>query len=611
MAQVYPKNVLYYGDNLYVLRDKVRDESVDLCYIDPPFNSKRNYNQIYNNIGQEDRAQARAFVDTWVWDDHAAQAYHDILSNVGSHFTEQTIELTKGLRNVLREGSLFAYVVTMTVRMAEIWRVLKPTGSLYVHCDPTASHYLKIVLDGLFCSRGGDFKNEIIWRRTGSHNSSKRFGPIHDVLLFFTKSASADSYLFRRVYRPYLKGHVHEYFKQTDKRGPYWTNALTGSGTRTGQSGRPWRGYDPTAAGRHWAIPGRIAEELQLDEDLSTQEKLEVLSDFGYVDFPAKTSEAMPTYRQYLKDSPGLPLQDIWSYQPHTKGVLYESDDGIDEDVRWLVAHGDPQRIGFPTQKPEGLLERIIKSSSEEGSVVLDAYCGCGTTIAVAQKLNRRWIGIDITYQSISTILNRLHDQFPEFDERAITLTGMPADMKSAIALAHKRDDRVRKEFEKWAVLTYCRNRAVIHEKKGADKGIDGVTYILTSDNSSVKMILQVKSGGVNRKDISALIGDMGEARLATLITLEEPTREMLSTAKAAGIYDDETNGIKCDKVTIVTVREIIEGQRRIELPLNLEMLRSVQQQGEGPQLRLKFTPIKALGMSETKDKQKRGSGPS
>lgn len=272
-------NQLFYGDNLDVLRKYIKDETVDLCYIDPPFNSKRNYNQIYNNVGREDKAQAQAFVDTWTWDTIAEQGLAEILTNYNGSFTAQTINLIDGLTKVLGKGSLLAYVVSMTLRIVEIHRILKPTGSFYLHCDPSASHYLKIVLDGVFCSQGGDFKNEIIWRRTGSHNSRKSFGPIHDVILFYTKS---DDFNFKIVKRPYMRGHVSSRYKRDETGNLRFVtggNILTGAGiTQNGESGAVWRGFDPTAKNRHWAVPGYLAEFMpEAFLDLSVLEKLEAL----------------------------------------------------------------------------------------------------------------------------------------------------------------------------------------------------------------------------------------------------------------------------------------------------------------------------------------------
>ena len=272
------KNSLYYGDNLEVLRKYIKDESIDLCYIDPPFNSKRNYNQIYNNVGKEDLAQAQAFVDTWTWDDAAEKGIDEILSNERGLLSKQTISLIDGFEKVLGKGSLLSYLVSMTSRIVEINRVLKENGSFYLHCDPTASHYLKVIIDSIFCAKTGLFINEIIWRRTGSHNARRSFGPIHDVIFFYAKSKD---YTFNIVKRPYMKGHISSRYIESDGKLKFNTggNILTGSGkTEGGESGKTWRGFNPSLKNRHWAIPGYLAE--QMDEEfqkLSVLEKLESL----------------------------------------------------------------------------------------------------------------------------------------------------------------------------------------------------------------------------------------------------------------------------------------------------------------------------------------------
>ncbi|MCA6574966.1 MAG: restriction endonuclease [Pseudanabaena sp. M38BS1SP1A06MG] len=494
-----PKNQLFYGDNLEVLRRHIKDESVDLCYIDPPFNSKRNYNQIYNNIGKEDQAQAQAFIDTWTWDDIANQGLAEIQENYLGHFTSQSIDLISGLAKVLGKGSLLAYLVSMTLRIAEIYRVLKPTGSFYLHCDPSASHYLKIIIDAIFCSQGGDFQNEIVWCYSIGGKSKTRFGNKHDVILFYTKS-NKDNHVFN------AKGASIE-------RKP---NSHMKVGT------------DPD--GRQY------------------QEK--------------KDKKTGKVYRYYLDD--GKIAEDYWI------------------DIETLNRE-DRERLGYPTQKPESLLERIIKSSSNEGDVILDAYCGCGTTVAVSQRWNRQWIGIDITYQSISLILKRLEDSFGKGVLDNITLNGIPKDMKSAEALANKSDDRTRKEFEKWAVLTYSNNRATINQKKGADKGIDGIAYFRSEKDEPEKIILQVKSGKVSSRDIRDLQGTMTResAVIGVFITLQKPTKDMIKEAKEAGIYKSQYMSAPVDKIRIVTVQEIIEDQKRLDILLALEVLKSAEKQME------------------------------
>jgi hypothetical protein len=265
--------------------------------------------------------------------------------------------------------------------------------------------------------------------------------------------------------------------------------------------------------------------------------------------------------------------------------------------IRFIIASGKKiahkrrhlPTHGYPTQKPEALLERIIKASSNEGDVVLDAYCGCGTTVAVAQRLNRKWIGMDITYQSISLVLRRLEHKFGKKILDSITTDGIPRDMKSALALAHKKDDRLRKEFEKWAVLTYTNNRAIINEKKGADAGIDAVAYFMTGSKDNAKIIFQVKSGGVKRGDIATLRGDMGReaAALAVLITLEDPSQPMIDEAKKAGHYKHPIMGHSFDTISIVTVNEIVEDEKRLEIPMSLEVVAAAKRQAEGDQIDL------------------------
>ncbi|MFO0051192.1 MAG: site-specific DNA-methyltransferase, partial [Pseudanabaena sp.] len=368
-----PKNQLFYGDNLEVLRRHIKDESVDLCYIDPPFNSKRNYNQIYNNIGKEDQAQAQAFIDTWTWDDIANQGLAEIQENYLGHFTSQSIDLISGLAKVLGKGSLLAYLVSMTLRIAEIYRVLKPSGSFYFHCDPTASHYLKIITDTIFCAQSGDYINEIIWKRSYGHGDSKKsLGRSHDVVFYYVKHTS--KYSLNGFYHAHDQRYLDSFFKHSDDRGVYKLENLTSPNPRPNLV-YEYKGYPSPDKG--WRV--KLERMQELDRD-------------GRLHFPAKKNGRIMK-KVYLNELEGQPMTDIWS------------------DIKPLSAH-DQERLGYPTQKPEALLERIIKSSSNEGGVVLDAYCGCGTTVAVSQRLNRQWIGIDITYQSISLILKRLEDSF-------------------------------------------------------------------------------------------------------------------------------------------------------------------------------------------------------
>ncbi|MFM6887024.1 MAG: DNA methyltransferase, partial [Dolichospermum sp.] len=390
--------------------------------------------------------------------------------------------------NVLGKGSLLAYLVSMTLRITEIHRVLKPTGSFYLHCDPTASHYLKLVLDAVFCAQGGDFLNEIIWHYRRWTGKANKFQQLHDTILFYSKSKK---YTFNVIYTDYTEGSVAR------KKG--------------GILHRFKKGEEPT-----------LVSNKEIDEK-------------------------------------GVRENDVWQIP--------------------FIAPSAKERLGYPTQKPEALLERIIKASSNEDDIILDAYCGCGTTVAVAQKLNRQWIGIDITYQSISLILKRLEDSFGKEVLTNITLHGIPKDLESAIALAQKQDDRTRKEFEKWAILTYSNNRAVINSKKGKDEGIDGTAYFNGDQGKQEKIIFQVKSGKVQSKDIRDLLGTMTleNASIAIFITLENPTKDMIATAKKAGIYQNKYFTQTYDKIQIVAVKDMIENQERLNIRLGLEVLKSAE----------------------------------
>ena len=361
-------NRLYFGDNLDILREHVADESVDLIYLDPPFNSNVNYNAFFQEqTGEPSSAQITAFEDTWHWGLESEAAYRATVTNG----PENLSVLLQAMRAFLGQSDMMAYLAMMAPRIAELHSVLKPTGSIYLHCDPTASHYLKLLMDAVFGA--ANFRNEIIWRRTGTHNKVQRFAPIHDTILFYSKS---DVYRWYNVKKPYMRGHVEEYFVEDAQgwRTNYYGNVLTGSGTRNGESGQPWRGFDPTARNRHWAIPRRLLQDI--DEDLSAltqHQKLDRLYELGYIKI--QEGHAWPVYEHYISPDDGQPVPDIWAYQPYTEGTVFGREGGIDADVRWL-SPTDQERLGYPTQKPEALLERIINASSNEGDVVLDPFCG-------------------------------------------------------------------------------------------------------------------------------------------------------------------------------------------------------------------------------------------
>ena len=475
-------NQLFYGDNLGILR-AMPAEVVDLCYIDPPFNSKRNYFQIYNGINEEvDKAQSQAFMDTWQWGADAILGMKfitDLRNLMGNDprfvtLPEQTVNLMKGLQLVLGETGLMAYLVSMTLRIAEIHRVLKPSGSFYLHCDPTASHYLKLICDSIFCARNrsGLFIAEICWERTNSHNmASKSWLKTHDILLNYAKS---EQFCFNNQYLDYGQQQLKRY--RQDETGRWYTGQDLTFSTVNPTRQFEWRGAKPPAH-RSWG---------------ASLEQLENWYAEGRILLKKDGVPRLDGRKVYLDEMPGKSVSTLWN------------------DIA-RIGNTSGERLGYPTQKPEALLERIVRASSNPGDLVLDAYCGCGTTVAVAERLGRRWIGIDITYQSISLILKRLRDSHAETWselEQTIYLSGIPEDLDSARALANNRDDRLRKEFEKWAVLTYSNNQAVINDKKGKDQGIDGISYFLkdrdpaTNRDSAGKVIYQVKSGKVGAKDV-------------------------------------------------------------------------------------------------------------
>ena len=378
MPENSSKNQLFYGDNLDVLGRHVADESVDLVYLDPPFNSNADYNVLFaERDGTQAAAQIKAFEDTWRWDEGAARAYADVVEAGG-----RVSQVMQAFRTSLGESDMLAYLAMMAPRLVELQRVLKPTGSLYLHCDPTASHYLKMLLDAVFGP--ANFRNEIIWRRTGAHGAQRSFGPIHDTILFYSKPPD---YFFRIVKGPYMRGHVERRYTKDDEGRMKFTsggNVLTGPGATQGESGQPWQGFNPSKKNRHWAVPGFLSRQMPPEfMTLGVLEKLDVLYEKGLIEI--EVDAAWPTPVRFLNEADGHPLQDIWAYQPYTNNTVHGTKDGIDEDVKWL-GPTDPERLGYQTQKPLGLLSRIIRSSCPKDGLVLDPFCGCGTTIAAASN---------------------------------------------------------------------------------------------------------------------------------------------------------------------------------------------------------------------------------
>ena len=509
------KNTLYYGDNLEVLRRYIQDESVDLVYLDPPFKSDQDYNVLFaEQDGSRAAAQIKAFGDMWQWDEASAQAYQDVVEAGG-----QVSQVLQSFRGFLGDNDMLAYLAMMAPRLVELRRALKPTGSLYLHCDPTASHYLKLLLDAIFGPV--NFRAEIVWKRTSAHSSAKRPGPVHDVILLYS---AGERYTWNPQYQDYDDEYIAQRFRK-DERGRWFKDGdATGAGTvQGGETGKPWRGFNPTNKGRHWANPPAKMEELDAAGDI----------------YWPKKEGGWPRLKQYLEDMPGVLLQDLWTDIPPINSQAKE-------------------RMGYPTQKPETLLERIVKASSNEGDVVLDPFCGCGTAIAAAQKLQRSWIGIDITHLAIGLIKHRLRDTFGDDITQSYEVLGEPVSLPDAAVLG--KDDPF--QFQWWALgLVGARP---VEQKKGADKGIDGRLYF-HDDMAGAKtkqIIFSVKAGRTSVPHVRDLRGviERENAEIGVLLSLQEPTKPMRTEAMGAGFYESPW-GTRHPRIQLLTVTDLLLGK--------------------------------------------------
>ena len=507
-------NSLFYGDNLEVLRNQedFPSESVDLIYLDPPFNSKRNYNVLYKTpAGHESDSQITAFEDSWHWGEQAEREFSQLVRQPNTDISE----LIQALRKFLKETDMMAYLTMMANRLLEMHRVLKPTGSLYLHCDPTASHYLKIVLDGVFGKE--NFRTEISWKRSSAHNDAKQgrkqFGNIRDIIFFYTKS---NMWKWNQIYTPYDEDYINAFYKfieeGTGRR--YRLGDLTGPGG--GAKGSPF--YEVMGVSRYWRF---------------SKENMEKLISQGRI--IQTRPGAVPAYKRYLDEMPGVALQNDWQdIPPTTTGKEY---------------------LGYPTQKPLALLERIIQASSNEGDIVLDPFCGCGTAVHAAQKLNRKWIGIDITHLAISLIEKRMKDAFPGI---SFEVHGVPKDFGGAVDLA-RRD---KYQFQWWA-CSLVNAQPYQGKKKGSDTGIDGLIFPIESpDEPPKKIIVSVKGGehvgSAMIRDLKGVV-DREKAIIGLFVTLTDPTRDMLKEAASAGFH--EVGSKQYPKIQILTIKGLLEGK--------------------------------------------------
>ncbi len=517
-------NALYYGDNLDILREHIPRESVDLVYLDPPFNSNRNYNVLFRDeSGIESESQIQAFKDTWHWDYSAAQTYHDLATSA----TPEVSSMIGALHGFIGENQMMAYLAMMAARLVELHRVLKPTGSLYLHCDPTASHYLKIVLDTVFSAR--NYRNEIIWPRTNAHNIASKYYPkVQDIIFFYTKSGD---YTWNTLYTDFSPQQLRRYFADPETR-----RLVTGQDlTMTGNTDRnfTWRGTTPPP-NRGWGL---------------AVEDLEELWEQGLILTKKDGTPRLDGRKVFLDEKKGKPIGTIW------------------DDIN-RIGNTSNERLGYPTQKPLELLERIIQASSNEGDVVLDPFCGCGTTVAAAQKLGRKWIGIDITFLSIALQRYRLADMFGE--DLQYQVIGVPESVKAAQYLANH--DRY--QFQWWA-LSLIDAKPLGGEagskqgKKGADKGIDGlINFVDDASGKPKNVVVQVKSGHVKAGDIRDLRGTLERtnAAVGVFITLEPPTGPMNQEAVSAGFYSSPGWNQTYPRIQILTIEQLLQGAK-VQMP--------------------------------------------
>ena len=479
-------NRLYYGDNLDVLRAHVASDSVDLIYLDPPFNSNASYNILFKSPdGAGADASIEAFDDTWSWGPAAASALMDITEG-GNHALHT---LMQAMRVAIGENAMMAYLAMMAVRLVELHRVLKSTGSLYLHCDSTASHYLKLVLDAVFGAE--NFRNEIVWKRTSAHSDGGRYGRNADILFFYTKS---NDYVWNQPYTGYEPDYVDR-FRQQDADGRRW---MDDNLTAKGLSGGGYT-YDYKGVTSLWRMPRDTMERLDRE---------------GRLHFTARGGIRL---KRYLDEAKGMPAQAIWTDIP-----------ALNSQAR--------ERLGYPTQKPVALLERIVAASSNPGDVVLDPFCGCGTAVDAAQKMGRRWLGIDITHLAVGLIEKRLREGYG--DDAVFETIGVPRDLASARRLAADNPH----QFQAWIALKLG-GWPWMGGKKGGDKGVDGYFYYVGESGKTETGVISVKAGAYLNPSMVRDIGRVMERdghRMGLFVCAADPTRGMIDEANSHGLIETE-----------------------------------------------------------------------
>ncbi|MEM1149285.1 MAG: site-specific DNA-methyltransferase [Pseudomonadota bacterium] len=511
------KNAFYFGDNLHILREYIPDESVDLIYLDPPFNSNATYNLLFKSPDKSRWADAQitTFADTWTWGDVAEATFESVRATPG-----RAADVLSSLRLILGTNNMLAYLTMMTARLVELRRALKPTGSLYLHCDPTASHYLKVILDGIFDPQ--NFGNEISWKRSNPKSHGKRnFANCRDVILRYTATQSS---FFQPIYGDHDPEYVEKAYRYSDDRGRYRLLPLLNP-----NDNRPNLTYEFLGVTRVWRW---------------TKERMTQAYEDGIV--VQSTPGAVPQYKKYFHESKGRTVSNDW-------------DD--------ILPIGRKEELGYPTQKPVALLNRVIEASTKQGDIVLDPFCGCGTTLHAAEQLGRNWIGIDVAVQSMHVVQDRLKHYFPNI---VYDVFGIPKSVDGALWLADNHPFK----FEEWAISAL----GAMHSGRFQnDRGIDGTFYYLTSKSEESRGIISVKGGrNLNPSMVRDLGGTVQTQRSLTkdpkaigvLVCAHEPTKGMRDAARSFGKVETLFGAISA--IQIITVEEMFAG-KTIDVPAMLD----------------------------------------
>ncbi len=513
------QNLLFCGDNLDILRDYIADETVDLVYLDPPFKSDQNYNLLFKEkTGAKSSSQILAFEDTWEWNQEAQRNFIAV-KDAGGKLSEAMSQF----RILLGETDMLAYLAMMAPRLVELRRVLKPSGSIYLHCDPTASHYLKMLMDAVFGPQF--FRNEIMWRRSRGHSDRtlSKYGANHDVILYYAKSAS---WLFNRKHheKEISAPKTHDLYVHTDGK-------LYRKGDCIAPGGRGPR-YEWNGFVRNWRF---------------SLEKRKELEEKGLIVY---SKNGMPRVLRLVDPERGHPLQDTWT--------------DIDPPNS-----GSGESLGYPTQKPQVLLERIIESSSSVGDIVLDPFCGCGTAIEAAHKLRRTWIGIDITEIAIEVVEKRLARAGIESDSYKLIIE--PRTFSSAEALAMQDPF----QFQDWVVRKLG---GVVSRSRSGDRGVDGRLYFKDESSGPLRPIVVSVKGGkrispVFVREVQGTL-DRERAPMGILVTVRQPTKQMLRDAASSGRYSGLCGSFP--RTQIITIKDILNGT-----PLDLPPIERIGQTGK------------------------------